>query len=319
MIKQAFAKYFSLYWHPKVKELKRRASRSAHHLRPVQDHTCRIRTNDRILITVGKNENESIPHFLDYYRKLGVDHFLFVDNMSDPPMADVLSGEADVSLWRTEQYYTDANDGVDWVNTLLARYAVSHWVLYVDLDEFFVYPMMESRSFDELLDFHDDIEKPLIYATQVDMYPDGDTASVHVPVGESPLAYAPYFDRDGYHPSKSNDLESCVLGGPRYRKLGKVNLDLAPLLTKTPLIRWRARFAYSLRNHVVYPPSLNTSYQNFNLPTCALLHFKLISPPGGNHHPLSSGAENFHGPMSVRYKNSQSLVDANLITAGGWK
>jgi hypothetical protein len=318
MIKQAFAKHFSLFWHPKVKELKRRAARSKKHLQPIQNHTSRIKPNDRLLIAVGKNENSRVPYFLEYYRKLGIDHFLFVDNMSNPPMADVLSGQPDVSLWRTEQDYADAGYGVDWVNALLARHAISHWVLYVDLDEFFVYPLMESRSYDELLDFHDDIEKPCMSAIQVDMYPDGDITSIHVPVGESPLSYAPFFDRDGYHQSKGNDLETCVRGGPRFRMLQEKDLAAAPLLSKTPLIRWRARFAYYKRNHVAYPPSLNTAYQKFPLPTGALLHFKLISPAYQNHLKCTE-MKSLCGSMSTRFENSQSLVGANLITPGGWK
>lgn len=319
MIKQVVAKHFSLFWHPKVKELKRRAAGSKKHLKPIQDHTSRIKPNHRLLITVGKNENSRIPYFLEYYRNLGIDHFLFVDNISNPPMADVLSGQPDVSLWRTEQNFTDASYGVDWVNALLARHAVSHWVLNVDLDEFFVYPLMESRSYEELLDFHDDIEKPCMSSLQVDMYPDGNITSVHVPVGESPLLYAPFFDRDGYHQSKGSDLETCVRGGPRFRMLGTMDLARAPLLSKTPLIKWRARFAYSFRNHVAYPP-LNTAYQKFHLPTGALLHFKLLSPACQNHdHPKKAEMECLYGSMSNRFENSQSLVDANLITPGGWK
>ncbi len=260
-------------------------------------------------MTVGRDDNPRIPYFLEYYRKLGINHFLFVDHMSESPMADILVGQDDVSIWRTEQNDSDAGSGVDWINALLSRYAVSHWVLTVDLDEFFVYPFMESRSFDDLLAFHDDIEKPCMFTMQVDMYPEGLIASNQVPIGESPLKYAPFFDRDGYLQSKGNDLETCVRGGPRMRMLQATTTDHLPLLNKTPLIKWRARYAYSNRTHVAFPPLLNMAHQKYHVPTGALLHFKLKELEGYV----------LYGSNSARYIGSQSLVEANLMTPGGWK
>jgi Glycosyl transferase family 2 len=113
MIKMLTARNFSLFWHPKFNKLKRRSARAKIHLQALQNHTSRIKLINRLLITAGKNENRRIPYFLEYYRNLDIDHFLFVDNMSDPLMADVLFGQPDISLWRTEQRYTDASPRAD--------------------------------------------------------------------------------------------------------------------------------------------------------------------------------------------------------------
>lgn len=317
MVKGALSRHFSLFWHPRVKHLKRRARGSGRQLKALQNHTSRIRANDRLLVAVGKNENHRIPYFLEYYRKLGIDHFLFVDNQSDPPMSDILLGQADVSLWRTEQDYAEAGSGVDWINFLLSSHAVGHWVLTVDLDEFFVYPFMESRSYNELLEYHDDIEKPCMFAIQVDMYPKESVSSICLPMGESPLKLAPYFDSEGYRQSKGEHHETRVQGGARMRLMRDDSTGNAPFLNKTPLIKWRFRYAYDNRTRVAFPPILNMAHQKFHVPTAALLHFNLMQSNHTAINPSDSGS--LCDSMSVRYVNSQSLVDANIMTPGGWK
>jgi hypothetical protein len=329
-----------LFWHPVVKEMKRRAERSMASLRPVQDHTARIKKGDRLLMTMGRDENPRLPYFLDYYRKLGIDHFLVVDNLSDPPMADHLVGQRDVSLWTTDESYAATRFGVDWMNALLGRHAVGHWVLTVDLDEFLVFPFMESRSYADLLAFLDDLEKPSILTLLVDMYPEGPIASAHVPVGESPLDYAPFFDRTGYYQIKGGHEDSYVRGGPRLRAFNSANFEAAPALNKTPLIKWDARYAYHLSTHVAYPAFLNHAHRKFHEPTGALLHFKFVSSFREkidqairlkNHYDGSQEyqkyldqlkqSENYslHSAISTRYEGTRSLIEANLMTPGCWK
>jgi hypothetical protein len=340
MIQKLLAKRRSLFWHPYVKEMKQRAARSMALFQTVQDNTRRIRPGDRLLMTMGRDENPRIPYFLEYYRKLGVNHFLFVDNLSDTPMAEVLAGQSDVSLWRTEESYAGTRYGVDWMNALLSRYAVGHWTLTVDLDEFFVYPFMESRPYDELLSFLEDLEKPSMFTTLVDMYPEGPISSAHVPMGEPPLRHAPFFDRTGYYQVKGGHEDTYIRGGPRLRAFNANHFESAPALNKTPLIKWNARFAYYLSTHVAYPALLNHAHRKFHEPTGALLHFKFVSSLREkidqairlqNHYNGSQEyqkyldhlkeSENYtlHGPISTRYENSHSLVSCNLMTPGCWR
>ena len=330
----------SLFWHPHVKEMKRRARRSFANLKSVQNNTGRIKPGDRILMTMGRDENARLPYFLDYYRKLGIDHFLIVDNLSDTPMASVLAGQADISLWTTAEAYSETRFGVDWMNALLGEYAVGHWSLTVDLDEFFVYPFMESRSYGELLSFLDDLEKPSMFTMLVDMYPEGPISSALVPVGESPLKHAPFFDRTGYYQIKGGHEDTYVRGGPRLRAFNSTHFDSAPALNKTPLIKWDARFAYYLSTHVAYPAFLNHAHRKFHEPTGALLHFKFVSSFREkidqaihlqNHYNGSQEyqkyldhlkqSENYtlHGPISTRYDGPLSLIESNLMTPGCWR
>lgn len=340
MIRSLLAKRRSVFWHPHVKEMKVRAGRSWNNLVAVYDHSSAIRPGARLLMTMGRDENSRIPYFLEYYRKLGIDHFLFVDNQSETPMADVLAGQKDVSLWYTDEGYAETRYGVDWMNALLSRFAIGHWTMTVDLDEFFVYPFMDTRSYPELLGFLEDLEKPSMFTTLVDMYPIGPISSAHVPVGESPLDHAPYFDRTGYYQMKGGHEDSYIRGGPRLRAFNADHFDSAPALNKTPLVKWDARYAYYLSTHVAYPAFLNHAHRKFHEPTGALLHFKFVSSFREkiehairlkNHYNGSQEyekyldqlreAENFtlHGPISSRYEGPQSLIEANLMTAGGWK
>jgi len=291
-------------------------------------------------MTMARNENTRIPYFLEYYRNLGIDHFLAVDNKSDPPMADVLHDQADVSLWTTEEEYEDTRFGVDWMNALLGQYAVGHWVLTADLDEFLVFPFIGQRSYGELLSFLDDSLKPSFFTPQVDMYPKGPIASAHVPVGESPLQHAPYFDGLGCYEIKGGHEDTWVRGGPRLRAFNPGNFEEAPALNKTALVKWHQRFAYYLSTHVAYPQFLNHAHTKYHEPTGALLHFKFVSSfrekvhyaiKQKNHYNDSneykkylaslekSESYSLYSPISRKYEGPESLIQANLMTSGCWK
>ena len=320
--------------------MKSRAHRASDTLIPVYDRTGAIKPGARILMTMGRDENARIPYFLDYYRKIGIDHFLIVDNESVEPMAEILMDQADVSLWHTKASYAGSRFGVDWMNALLGRYAVGHWTLTVDLDEFFVYPFMESRSYNELISYLTDAEKKSFFTILVDMYPKGPIADAHVPTGENPLSYAPYFDRLGYYSMRGGHEDSYVRGGPRLRAFCTEDYTMAPALNKTPLIQWHSRFVYRLSTHVAYPTMLNHAHKKFQEPTGALLHFKFVSSfrekidhaiLHKNHYNNSSEYQRYwdqlkssekytlHSPVSAKYESSESLIRANIMTSGCWK
>jgi hypothetical protein len=340
LIDQLHERRRKLFWHATVKEMKRRAERASRLLKPVHDRTALVKPGDRLLMTMGRDENTRIPFFLDYYRKLGIDHFLFVDNQSESPMADLLANEKDVSLWHTSQGYAESRFGVDWMNALLSAHAVGHWTLTVDLDEFFVYPFMESRSYGELLAFLSDSERQSFYTLLVDMYPEGPIGDAHVPAGDDPLKYAAFFDRSGYFATSGGHQNTFVRGGPRLRAFNSGDYTTAPALNKTPLIKWQSRFAYYLSTHVAYPAMLNHAHRKFHEPTGALLHFKFVSSFREkidmairlrNHYSDSSEYEKYqhhlrqsenyslHSAISAKYAGPESLIRAGIMTAGCWK
>lgn len=70
-------------------------------LKSVVNRTGQIRKGDILAFVTLRNERVRLPFFLDYYRKLGVDHFLFINNNSDDGSGNYLAEQPDVSLWWT--------------------------------------------------------------------------------------------------------------------------------------------------------------------------------------------------------------------------
>ena len=126
-----------------------------------QDHLDNIGSDAIILFSVMKNEARRLPYFLSYYRKLGVDHFIFVDNNSTDEFAHYVSGQKDISTFYTSASYKNSHFGVHWLNYLLSRYGSGHWCLTCDPDEFLVYPKMDARRLRELTT-HLDANKKLM-------------------------------------------------------------------------------------------------------------------------------------------------------------
>ena len=57
--------------------------RKRHELRPVVSRVGAIRPDSLLLFSTLRNELVRLPYFLRYYRELGINHFLIVDNGSD--------------------------------------------------------------------------------------------------------------------------------------------------------------------------------------------------------------------------------------------
>ena len=114
--------------------------RAGRRLRPVQDRTAAIGPSDILLVTCLRNERARMPAFADHYRRLGVGHFLVVDNDSTDGFMDWAREQPDVSVWHTKASYRDSRFGMLWVNDLLRRHGRKRWCVVVDPDEFLVYP-----------------------------------------------------------------------------------------------------------------------------------------------------------------------------------
>lgn len=75
-----------------------RALRAGKTLTPLADRTAAIRRGDILCLATRRHEMRRVPGFLDHYRRLGVRHFLIVDNASTDGTDRFLRGQADVSL-----------------------------------------------------------------------------------------------------------------------------------------------------------------------------------------------------------------------------
>jgi hypothetical protein len=169
------------------KRLRLRALRKRCEFRPMADRTGAIRPGAILVLSTFRNEAVRLPWFLRYYRGLGVDHFLMVDNGSTDGGRELLAAQPDVSLWTTDASCRRSRFGVDWLNGLAMRHGVGHWCLPVDPDELLVYPFCDTRPLRALTDWLDASSVRSFGAMLLDMYPKGPLDGEAYRPGQNPL------------------------------------------------------------------------------------------------------------------------------------
>ena len=320
------------------RRLQLRALWKARELSVVSDRTADMPPGPVLFATV-RNEAPRLEFFLDYYRKLGVVHFMFVDNGSADETQALLRHEPDVSLWETDQSYNGSRFGVDWINALLARYGVGRWVLVVDADEFLVYPHHETRRLPALTRWLESRGQDGLATILLDMYGDAPIADTRCPPGSDPIVAAPWFDAVNYVQQRHNRYHNLwIQGGPRMRVFYADRPRFAPALNKIPLVRWRSGYVYLTSTHNLLPRRLNRVYEvrGGSTTTGALLHAKfldvlpakVIEELGRREH-YDNGSEyaayaalgaktQLWTRESTRFEGWRQLCDLGLMAEGGW-
>jgi hypothetical protein len=256
-----------------------RAFRKRRELRPIADQTAQIGRSAILLFSTMRNERIRLPYFLKYYRDLGVNHFLIVDNDSSDGTREYLAAQPDVSLWHSTASYKRARFGMDWINWLLLRYGHNHWCLTVDPDEFFVYPFCDTRPLRALTDWLDASSIKSFSAMLLDMYPKGPFDLIPYREGQDPIAHAPYFDSGNYVIERNRRFGNLwIQGGPRARMFFADLPERAPALNKIPLVKWQRPYAYVSSTHMLLPRGLNLVYDEWGGEKASgcLLHAKFI-------------------------------------------
>ena len=238
-----------------------RALRKRKELSSVADRTDTIKTGAVLAFVTLRNEKPRLPYFLKYYRALGIDHFLIVDNGSTDGGRELLMAEPDVSIWKTEASYRKSRFGTDWLNWLKLRYAHRHWALTVDPDEFLVYPFADTRPIQALCDWLDQSGIRSFGTLLLDMYPKGALNGATYQTGQDPFEKAHWFDAGNYMVSKNEKYGNLwIQGGPRARAYFPDTPEVAPSLNKIPLVKWDRKFTYVSSTHMLLPRGLNQVY-----------------------------------------------------------
>ncbi len=281
-----------------------------------------------------------MPYFLKYYRELGVNHFIVVDNGSDDGSREQLETQDDVTLFHTTASYKSARFGTDWLNWLQRKYAHGHWCLVVDVDEFFVYPFCDTRPINALTDWLDGAGVKAFSAMLIDMYPKGAIKDQVYRVGQNPLEIAHWFDSGNYTISKNEDYHNLwIQGGPRARVFFPDAPESAPALNKTPLVKWDRKYVFANSTHMLLPRGLNIVYdeRGGEKPSGALLHAKFLNTfldktteelERGEHFAASreyrAYAKRMNNPpvmwckWSEKYINWRQLEILGLMSKGNW-
>jgi hypothetical protein len=317
-----------------------RSIRKSRELNVVQDHTGRIRPGDILLVSTMRNEQVRLPYFLHYYRELGVDHFLFVDNDSQDGTLDYLAGQPDISVWHTDASYKRSTFGVDWMNWLKRKYAHGHWTLVVDPDEFFIYPFCDTRPIRALTDWLENSAIRSFSAMLLDVYPKGRLDEIPYQPGQNPMEIASWFDSGNYTIKRNPTYGNLwIQGGPRSRVFFADSPKKAPALNKIPLVKWDRKFAYVSSTHTLLPRGLNQVYDDWGGEKASgiLLHTKFLDTftgkaeeelHRGQHYAGSAEYKAYAEQMreqpelwckwSEKYINWRQLEILGLMSKGNW-
>ncbi|ETX28515.1 glycosyl transferase family 2 [Roseivivax isoporae LMG 25204] len=317
-----------------------RAFRKRRELRAVADRSATIRPDDLLVFSTARNEGVRLPWFLNYYRDMGVNHFLIVDNDSTDGSRDYLAAQPDVSLWHTTASYKRARFGVDWLNWLQMRHGHGHWCLVVDPDELFLYPFCDTRPLRALTDWLDASSIRSFSAMLLDMYPKGRIDAQPYAAGQDPLEIACWFDAGNYAISRNPRYGNLwIQGGPRARVFFRNEPERAPALNKIPLVRWDRRFAYVSSTHMLLPRGLNLVYDEWGGEKASgvLLHTKFLDTFGHKAEEELARRQHYGGSKeyiayaegirdnpelwcswSEKYINWRQLEILGLMSKGNW-
>jgi hypothetical protein len=317
-----------------------RAFRRRRELSSVANRMATCPAQPILLFSTLRNERIRLPYFLDYYRKLGVDHFVLVDNGSDDGSREYLAAEPDVSLWSTGASYKRSRFGMDWLMHLLRRHGREKWCLTVDVDEFLVFPFCETRPLRALTDWLDSSGTRTFSAMLLDMYPKGAMHEQPYREGQNPFEIAQYFDSGNYSIRRNPGLRNLwIQGGPRARLYFTEDPKEAPAMNKIPLVKWDPSYAYVSSTHMMLPRGLNLVYEEAGgeKPSGCLLHAKFLDTFAakaeeelrrGQHYAESQEYRAYREGItrerdlwcnwSEKYINWRQLETLGLMSKGNW-
>ncbi|HEY4002237.1 MAG TPA: glycosyltransferase [Candidatus Xenobia bacterium] len=296
-------------------------------------HDRPIQPTDILAVTCVRNEAPRLPFFLDYYRRLGVDRFLMVDNGSTDGTLAALQAEPDVMAWSSAASFNGVNFGSAWFEVLLRMHGIGHWCLIVDADEFLCFTDCETRSLPDLCRSLEADGRQAFTAVLLDMYSDGPVAAAMARPGDDLRTICPFFDRRFCHHQAENagpyHNQTVYQGGVRERIFGPQG---GYLLNKVPLVRYDTGVVLIGGQHWTSVPKAAIATESG-----ALLHMKYLSTFPALAEEQAERGEHYGAAMqygeyarylrqhpdltlfddheSVRFRGSRQLVDLGIMHA----
>lgn len=209
-------------------------------LKSVDEKLINYNSDEIRLFAIMRNESLRLPHFIVYYKNLGVERFFLIDNNSTDDSVTLALAEENVHVFETKDNY---QNHWFWMEHLLDTYGKEHWCVVVDIDELFSYPSAEHLSLRELRVFLESRNETAIRTFLLDMYSDQSVVAASYSRGENPLEMLNYFDKDYRKISfsfpdrstgKSYTFE-IFTGGMRDRVFGRSNPP--SILSKVPFFK----------------------------------------------------------------------------------
>lgn len=246
------------------------------------------------LCAIVHDEMYFLPEFFRYYRTLGVERFVVLDDASDDGTTEFLAQQGDCMLLKSDVRYFDEVDGeraiYAWRQALMERFCLGQWTLFADADEFVALPQdtgiadivlrLEQRGSDS------------IWGVMVDMYP----ASISEvrSSGEPFRLDDPWYFDAGRHvvvrPGRRKPV--TLYRGSRARLMGENGMTEPGMswakraalriglggyvkrnvIHKVPLVRWTSAHRFDGSHQIAPPPTVGDHL--------AIMHFKFTGDLG---------------------------------------
>ena len=282
-----------------------------------------------------------LPPFLEHYRKMGVERFIFVDDRSTDGTLEFLCKQNDVMVVQSKLKYGDKIPLEDaaalglthqrlellWRMLLLEKYTIGQWSLHLDADEFLDLPSgMLVSDFVAQLGTEDG---DAVWSTMIDMYP-ATLAELEKMENDTTIDLSKpwYFDGEPHLKLRKDKTPKVVFPGCRARLLAKFHLNrkTKPLnetvrrILRLPPSRYNAirkptllRWSSGSRFNSAHTVNLSATVK-FLLP---LRHFKFNGPIHERIHRASTTGGNTG--EGAEYKDLKLLLAAMARTDGEFR
>lgn len=237
------------------------------------------------LLCVFRDENLLLEYFIEYYKSLGVSHFIMINNLSVDGGVEYLKQLKNINLklYQATESYRDAAYGTTWINELLEKHCVNQYCFVVDADELFYFDRNKFNNLQQLVSNMEYQNCNVAPVTLLDMYPNKTNDDYEK--GGIFLDHSPFFDQYNttYYKNVSTLYTSFVhkIGGVRERVFNKV-----VCITKFPFFKYNfptiglaPGYHFFQDSGVILKDS--GKIQLLKEPS-VLLHFKFIKPHLGN-------------------------------------
>jgi GT2 family glycosyltransferase len=266
-----------------------------------------------VLIAKVKNESKRILFFLNYYRMIGIESFIFIDNNSTDGTCELLASQNDVLTLSTKEPLYHHNT---WIKEVLQAYRVNSWSLVVDLDELFCFPYLENTKITQLLAYLDYNHFTAVESLLIDMYPKGYLSHANMPTHCSPLSELKYFDSNSHFLKRTR-----YYGGVRKRIF-----NIEPCLTKFPLFKYNKNMAIEAGMHSirgVKSPRFSTALlhckfdANFSIKAQEAIETEVYWNDSEEYkkYALKEDWVLYDDNFSAIYSDSQSLIKKDIMRA----
>lgn len=200
-----------------------------------------VNQNEIRLFCIMRNEALRLPHFLEYYKELGIERFFFLDNNSIDNSRELLTRELNTHIFTTSGNY---KNHWCWMEHLLDSYGKDHWCVVVDVDELFHYPNRIELPLRDLCEHLDARQETAVRSLLLDMYSVHPLNNAAYNAGGNPIDIDSHFDTNYFSTpftfldkKSMKDFTTVIFaGGMRDRVFGKSNPP--SILSKVPLFKY---------------------------------------------------------------------------------